>query len=1097
MRRVLAITALLTLLSLSLAAEEARLLRFPDLHTDQVTFVYAGDLYVAPRDGGQALRLTSHDGLELFPKFSPDGSSIAFTGQYDGDQSVYVVPTTGGEPKRLTYHPGIQNTSERFGPENIVMDWHPDGRRVLFRSRKEAQDWWDGRTYLVSVDGGLPEPLPMASAGFTSLSPDAGKVAYCPRYRDFRTWKRYKGGMAQDVWIFDLQSYESQQITDWVGTDNMPMWFEDRIYFNSDRTGTLNLYCYDLTSGQTRRVTEFTEYDVRWPSLGPDGIAFENAGYVYVMDLPSETVHKLEIHLATDRHAVRPEYLCVEDRVLEYDIAPSGKRAVLRARGDLFTVPTGKGTTRHLTVGPEANDMHPRWSPDGKWIAYKSDATGEEEFYLVAADLSDTIQLTRGTDCHRFAPRWSPDSKKLAFADSKLRLYYIDIATKQLVLVDQADRSQPRDFRWSPDSRYLAFSKNLPNRISAIFVYDLTGKSLHQVTPGFTNDYSPVFDPGGKYLYFMSERNFNPILSNYEFSFVNNAIDNLFLIVLDATDKSPFAPKDDDAAEDDEDESDDDAEDDDKRDRKPGKRAKDKPAADVTIDFDGIFERQVAFDLPAGNYNGLAAIDGAVFYMSNPIRGLRGNVTQDKRTLHKYSLDKEKDYVFAEGITGYRLTPDGDRMMVRKDRKYHVIKTHGREADFKDSEIDLSNMIMKVDRPAEYPQMYGHVWRRLRDLFYDADMHGVDWPKMHDRYAVLLPYVANRYDLTYVLGEMVGELCCSHTYIGGGDKPDIPSSKIGLLGVDFSIDRANNRIRIDRILRGENWDARLRSPLREPGVDVNEGDYLLAINGHEITADLNPYSLTEQTVDKQITITVNDKPELKGAREVTVTPIGTEEALRYYNWVEKRRLYVDSISGGQIGYIHIPDMGGFGLVRFAKMFYNQFRRPGLIIDVRYNGGGFVSGLMLERLRREVVAMWAGRHGEPGRSPGGGIHAHMVTLLNEFSCSDGDYFPWFFREYKLGPLMGMRSWGGVIGIEGMDPLVDGGYYTVPEGGIFNLSGDWVMENEGVYPDIEIDNLPDRAARGYDDQLDRAIEYIQGKLAQDPKTLPTLNGPPTPR
>ena len=1094
MKRLLLSFVVACLMASPIESKEARLLRFPDIHLDKVTFVYAGDIYVAQRSGGQAVQLTTHEGLELFPKFSPDGSQIAFDGQYDGDMSVYVMPTTGGEPTRLTYHPGIQPTSERMGPENIVMDWHPDGDKVLFRSRKELPDVWSGRAYLVDVKGGLPQPLPMTEAGFTSFSPDAKKVAYCPIFRDFRTWKRYKGGMAQDVWIFDLVDSSATKITDWVGTDNIPMWYEDRIYFNSDRTGKLNLYCYEIATKETRQVTEFTEWDVRWPSLGPDGIIFENGGYLYVLDLPSEKAKKLEITLATDRHKVRAEVVDLAEDVDDWDIAPNGKRAVFRARGEIFSVPATDGDTRNLSNGPKSNEMYPRWSPDGKWVAYLSDISGEEEYYLASHDGKETVQLTSDGDCHRYAPTWSPNSKMLTFADKNRKLYYIDIETKDITLIDRPERSRPRQISWSPDSKYLSYAKDIDNEITAIFVYSLLDKNLHQVTPGLSNDYSPVFSPCGKYLYFLSQRNFNPILSEYEFSFANAAIEDIYVVVLSNQEKSPFMPKCDEAVEA---KTDDDG-DPKSKDRDADKKAdKEKAAVEVKIDFDGIYDRQVALDIPAGNYRGLAVTDDAVFYLSNPIYGLRGRVAGFSSGLHKYDIAKRKDREFMAGINSYRITPDGKKILTSKDNSYRIIGTGDKKADRVDVKLNLSHVEMRVDHQAEYAQMFDQVWRRYRDFFYDENMHGVDWTATRERYEALLPYVSHRFDLTYVLGEMVGDLCCSHTYIGGGEYPDILSSKVGLLGIEFEIDHYNTRICIKKILEGQNWDDDLRSPLTEPGVDVNEGDYLLAINGEEIFAGTNPYALTLNTVGKEIKLTVNDKPTVKGAREVTVKPIASESSLRYYNWVQKNQRYVDSLSGGQIGYLHIPDMGGYGLVQFAKMFYNQLRQPGLIIDVRYNGGGFVSQLIIERLRRITVGMSVARDYPGGRIPGAGLNAHMITLLNEYSCSDGDLFPYYFREYELGPLMGKRSWGGVVGISGHDRLVDGGYYTVPQYTFYDLNGNWVIENIGVVPDQKVDNLPDRSVRGFDDQLEEAVKYIKTKMTEEPKTLPPKPGPPAPR
>ncbi|MCB2230988.1 PDZ domain-containing protein [bacterium] len=1088
---------LITLLSFTLFAsaafaDEARLLRFPDISTDRVAFVYAGDIYTAPRDGGQAVRLTSHEGLELFPKFSPDGSKVAFTGQYDGDFTVYSIDLNGGNPTRLTWHPGHQNLAERHGPENIVMGWSHDGSSVLFRSRKEAMDSWEGRIYAVNLNGGLPEPMPMPSAGFTSLSPDGSKAAYCPIFRDFRQWKRYKGGMAQDVWIYDLATNEAEKITDWIGTDNMPMWYKDRIYFNSDRTGRLNLYCYNMTTKETYPVTSYTDYDVRWPSLGANAIIFEKGGYLYVMDLPSEQIHKLDIQLTTDQTWMRPEFVSVSDQIGDFDLSPDGNRAVFQARGDVFTVPAKHGNTRNLTNSSDANERSPRWSPDGKWVVVISDETGEDELFLYAQDGSSKTRLTSDGYCWRYAPVWSPDSKRIVFSDKNLAVYSADVERKTVKLIDQSSRNEVTWFSFAPDSRYVAYNKDLDNNITAIFIYSFDEDRVRQVTPGLTDDYAPVFDPDGKYLYFLSRRQFNPILSNYEFQFVNQAMTDLYLILLQSDARSPFAPESDEVALDTA------KADSEKKDKKDDKDdAGSKEEKNVRIDFDGIYDRQVAFDLPTGNYGGISAISGAVFYNSYPIYGLRGKVTQDETVLHKYDLKEKKDHQWADGIGNYALSANGDKMLVRKGGGYSIISTSGGKASFDDASVDVSHLEVKVDRRQEYQQMFSQTWRMMRDFFYDPNMHGVDWQAARNLYQPLVAHCANRFDLTYVIAEMIADLCCSHTYTGGGDMPRVGSSNVGLFGCDFTIDKANNRVRIAHILEGQNWDDDLRSPLTEPGIDVHQGDYLLAIDGHEVTATVNPYSLTEEKAGKLVTLTVNDRPNMTGAREVTVKPISAEGNLRYYNWVESNKAHVDSLSDGQVGYIHIPDMGGFGLTRFTKMFYHQMRKPGLIIDVRYNGGGFVSDLVLERLRRTVVAMDNSRNGGVDRSPGSGVLAHMITLQNMYSCSDGDIFPYMFRQHDLGPLMGTRTWGGVVGIRGGKGLIDGGYCTIPEFGIFSLDGQWVVENEGVSPDIVVEETPTRRAAGFDDQLDAAIANVMKRLEEHPLTLPARPEPPAPR
>ncbi|MBN2226677.1 MAG: PD40 domain-containing protein [candidate division Zixibacteria bacterium] len=1075
MSKIPVICIALLLLAVTVMADEARLLRFPDISAEHIAFAHGGDVFIVARNGGQAVRLTSDEGLELFPRFSPDGRQIAMTAQYDGDWAVYVIPITGGEPKRLTYHPGIQNTSERFGPENVVMDWHPTENKILFRSRKQAQDWWDGRVYLVSVDGGLPTPLPMATAGFTSFSPKADQVAYCPIYRDFRTWKRYKGGMAQDVWIFNLSTYESQKITDWVGTDNMPMWYQDRIYFNSDRTGKLNLYCYETNTGQTRQVTEFDEYDVRWPALGPDAIVFENAGFLYIMELPSETVHKVPVTITTDRNAMRGGYVSVSDQIREFDLSPDGKRAVFSARDDIFTVPAKHGNTRNLTNSSGSKEKDPVWSPDGRWIAFTSDSTGEQELYVISSDRTQQFRLTTDGHCYRFPMTWSPDSKKLALTDRDLNLYYVDIDSRKIKAFDRTEQNIVDQFSWSPDSKYLAYAKANDVNIQSIFIYSLDRDTVYQATLDFTDDKEPVFSPDGKYLYFLSDRSFNPILSEYEFEFVNNGITNIYLILLSAETPSPFEPESDEVSV-----ADDTAVEKDKAEKKGDV----KTPPEVVIDFDGVFNRQIALNLPAGKYSGLEAIDKAVFYLSDPLRGLRGNVFPGTRNVHKYDMTEKRDAEFVSDIRAYTLAGGGKHLLIQKGQDYYIIETDKCPDDLSSAKLDLSGMSMFLDRSVEYAQMLDEARRLYRDFFYDKNMHGVDWQKEYDKYAALVPYVSHRFDLTYLIGEMIGELCCSHAYTGGGDMPKLTLGGVGLLGVDFAVDQVHDRIVIERILRGENWDKSLRSPLLEPGIDVHEGDYLLAINGHELTAAGNPYQLTENTVGKTITITVNDKPDLKGAREYTVTPIADEESLRYYNWVEDRRRYVDSVSSGTIGYIHIPDMGGFGLVQFNKMFYHQVRRDGLIIDVRYNGGGFVSGLIADRFLKKVINMWSNCLFGYGPSPGTGIVGHMITLQNEFSCSDGDIFPFRFRVHKLGPLMGTRTWGGVVGFDMVHQLSDGGYCIIPEGGMYDFDGKWLIENEGVYPDIEIDNPPERLAQGYDDQLREAIAYLKKKIAEEP-------------
>jgi len=812
-----------------------------------------------------------------------------------------------------------------------------------------------------------------------------------------------------------------------------------------------------------------------------------------VLDVNSGQSRKVEISVGSDRVWMRPGYVKVSDNVRDFGISPDGKRAVFGARGEVFTVPAKHGNTRNLTNTSGADERSPTWSPDGKWIAYISDKTGEDELYLIAADgAGDDTRLTFDGYCYRYAPIWSPDSKKLAFSDKNTMLFYIDIDDKKVVEIDDDPKSEMRDFCWSQDSRWIAYSKEAENDFNRIHLYSLSDRTSRAMTSGFTDDYGPTFDPDGKYIYFISERNYNAILGSWDFTFVNRATDEIVVVPLSATEPSPFAPRSDEVEINGEEE-----ESGEKDDKKDGKKNKDKESTDIVIDFEGITERQVTLPIPAGQYGGLTAIEGKLFYFSGGYGGLSGRVGTQTNDLHVYDLEEREDNVFLKECRSYELSANKKKMIYRKGNTFGIIDTNGKSANTSEGNLNLNNMEMYLDREAEYQQMFKEAWRLQRDFFYDENMHGVDWQQMYDRYAQIVPYAANRFDLTYLIAEMIGELASSHTYTGGGDRITPPASNVGLLGVDWAIDNDAGRYRIDRILLGQNWVNNRRSPLTEPGIDVNEGDYVLKINGADLMASDNPYRLLDNQADKQVTLTVNSKPSLDGAREVTVRPISSETGLRYYDWVENNRLFVDSVTNGRMGYIHIPNMGGAGLNEFVRTFYAQFDKDALIIDERGNGGGFVSQLILERLRRELVGMRAPRNWEGGSVPGRVFIGPMVCLANQYSCSDGDNFPYYFQKYGLGQVIGTRTWGGVVGIRGHRPLTDGGYVTTPEFSTYNLEREWVMENVGVVPDIEVHNLPKRVIEGYDDQLLKAIEVLEAELAKGTPKLPERPGPPEER
>jgi tricorn protease len=1063
-------------------AEESRLMRFPDIYQDKIVFVYAGDLWLVQSDGGIARRLTTHVGMELFPKFSPDGKMIAFTGQYEGNTDVYVIPSEGGEPKRLTYHPGSENMPDRFGFDDMVLGWHPDGKRILFRSLRESYNGWFQRLYLVDLKGTLPEALPLPEGGLTSFSPDGTKIAYNRQFRNFRTWKRYKGGLAQDIWIYDLQKNTIERITDWEGTDTSPMWYENKIYFVSDRDHTANIFCYDLDTKKTRKITNHDEYDVKWPSLGPQSIVYENGGYLYVLDLKIEQTKKITVQIPDDRALTRSEYISVSDYIADYNLSPDGKRALFAARGDVFTVPAEKGNTRDITNTSGAREKNCIWSPDGKWIAYISDRTGEDEIYIVPQDgKGEEVRITTDGHCFRFPCFWSPDSKKLLFADKDLKLYYVDVESRKITEIDSTKIGEIYDYSWSPDSKWITYAKPNPNRFYSVFLYTLKDGKIFQVTEGFTDDSEPIFDPEGKYLYFFSKRDFNATLGNFDPSFTYNQMSRIYVVTLQKDTLSPFAPQSDEVELEKEKKKKEEGE-------KKEEEKKEKIKKEVQIDLEGIGDRVVAVPIDPGNYYGLRAAKGKIFYLSFPTWTLTGGSPEPKGALHLFDMEERKDHALLSPIDGYDISGDGEKIIYKSMRQFGIIDAKPGSPKIGDGALKLDGMEMKIDRREEWKQIFNEVWRRERDFFYAPNMHGVDWELMRKRYGELLPYVAHRSDLTYIIGEMIGELCCSHTYVSGGDKPEVKLVSTGLLGVDWDLDTLSGFYRVQKIYPGKNWEENLRSPLTEPGVEVKEGEYIITVDNKTLQYPTNPYSLFENKVGKTVTLKVNSKPSPEGAKEVEVKPIASEYDLRSNYWVETNRRKVEEATNGKVGYIFIPDMGGEGLNEFAKAFFPQIRKEGLIIDVRYNGGGFVSEMILERLRRVLAGMSSSRNAGDYTHPGGVFYGHMVCIMNEYSASDGDYFPYYFRKYGLGTLIGKRTWGGVVGIRDFTPLVDNGYITAPEFAAFGLEGEWIIENHGVDPDIEVDNLPNLVIQGHDPQLEKAIEVIMKKIEEEPKKLP---------
>ncbi len=1082
---------------------EGRLLRFPDIHKDKVVFSYAGDLWLASTSGGVARRITTHSGLELFPKFSPDGKWIAFTGQYDGNFNVYVIPSEGGEPQQLTYLPDSVSVPERMGPNNMVINWFPDSKRILFLSRRDTFNSWFGRLFSVSREGGLPVRLPIDKGGLTSFSPDGTKIAYNRIFRNFRTWKRYTGGMAQDIWVYDFKANHIERLTDYPGTDTYPMWHDNTIYFGSDRgpEHRVNLYSYDLNGKETRQLTHFKDYDVNWPSLGPDSIVFENGGYLYVFDLKTEQARQLKIDVPGDFDQGRAHWANVSKLITDFDISPEGKRAVFSARGDVFTVPAKEGSIRNLTRTPGAREKYAVWSPDGKWIAYLSDRTGEDEIYIVPQDgMGKEIRITRDGKVFRLPLVWSPDSKKLLFADKSVLLWYVDVEAKQPVLIDQGKYDDFNNYAWSPDSKWVTYAKAAENRYHVVELYSLDEKKITPVTSSFTDSWNPAFDPAGKYLYFLSNRDYNEVLGVYDAEFANPKATRVYVVTLRADLPSPFAPQSDESGA--------------KKPETPSREEKkEKPEGrevpkEFRIDLSGIAERVVALPIPPGNLARLDASKDDVLYVSNPIFGLSGPVPGESPAIHIFDLKERKDSVLISGANAFALSFDGTKLLYAapkgplggeeeeeeaapSPRTYGIIDAKPSEKEphkVGEGALNLAGLRMNVDPRAEWKQIFDEVWRQERDYFFEPSMDGVDWAKERDRYAPLLPHVEDRYDLTYVLGELIGELSNSHTYVGGGDYPDLKPVNVGVLGVDFEADTEHGLYRFKKIYPGENWESSLRSPLTEPGVNIKEGDYLLAVDGKPLRVPMNPYELFINTANENVTLTVNSQAGESGARQVVVKPLSSEFGLRELDMIETNRRKVDAATGGRVGYVYLPDMSAPGLNEFVKQYFPQIRKEGLIIDVRYNGGGFVDQLIFERLRRILGGMDAARNFEPGTIPDVVFHGYMACVTNHYAASDGDFFTYYFKKYKLGPVIGTTTWGGVRGIRGNIPLMDGGYITRPEFSLYGLDSQWLIENHGVAPDIEVDNRPDLVMAGHDPQLEKAIEVVMKEIQEHPKRLP---------
>lgn len=1081
---------LLLLLTLAGGAQ-TKLLRFPDIHGNRIVFVHAGDIWTVSDQGGRAIRLTAHPGLELFPKFDPTGRWIAFTGQYDGDEQVYVVPAEGGEPRQLTYYPARGPLAPRWGYDHHVYGWTPDGKRVLFRSTRDYWKAGSGKLYTVSMEGGLPTALPIPESGAGALSPDGKRIAYSPLFRDFRTWKRYQGGWAQDLYLFDLDSNRAQQITDHIRTDRDPMWIGDDVYFVSDRDGVLNLYRYNTGTKETEQVTSEKTWDVRWPaSDSARRIVYELNGELSVYDAATRNSRSVSIEVPSDGVARRPRRVSADGNIEDYALSPQGRRAVFSARGDIFTVPAEKGPTRNLTKSSDAHDRLPAWSPDGRKISFVSDQSGEEQVYVVDQAGGVPEQLTQGVRGRLYRLAWSPDSKRIAFSDKEGKAYVLETASREVRQIADEPRGRIDDYRWSPRGGYLAFTVSVASRMNSVFIWESATGTVRQVGGDRFNEYNPAWDPKGEYLYFLSDREYSPLISTTEWNFATNRQTGIFALALRNDTEHPFPPESDEAevsdAEGEEPEAKSESED-----GEADAESDTKSEDPIHIDFEGLAGRVARVPVPADNYSRLATIEKSLLVVRDPAF-YYGRTSDLKAELKIFDIE-ERELKAVTEAGAYALSDDGKKLLVRQGRSFKLFDAKPAAKDPK----TLSTAGMELDLvPAEeWETIFDEVWRRYRDFFYVENMHGYDWDAIRDRYRPWLAHVRHRSDLNYVIGEMIAELNVGHAYISGGDYelPERPG--VALMGADLELDADAGLYRIGRILQGQNEEAEYRAPLTEIGVDAREGDYLLAIDGEEIRAGENPYRLLRYKASRPVELTLNDRPATDGARKVVYRPVSDESNLRYLAWVEGNARTVAEATDGRVGYLHIPDMSSSGISEFIKWYYPQMRKDGLVVDVRSNGGGNVSQMLIERLSRKLLGTRFARTIDDFRTyPNEVFLGRLVCLLNENSASDGDIFAARFKQAGLGPLIGKRSWGGVIGITSHGPLMDGGDIRVPQFATNDLEGNWIIEGHGVDPDIVVENDPESLIAGRDPQLERGIEEVLRLIRENPPQRPTR--PPDP-
>jgi tricorn protease len=1084
-------------------ADPPLLLRFPTVSKTQIVFNYAGDLWIVSRDGGDARKLTSGVGVEILPHFSPDGSMIAFTGEYDGNRDVFVVPAAGGVPRRLTYHPA----------EERVAGWTPDGKKILFTSWGNSFMHFEDQLYTVPVEGGFPTQLPLPIAEEGSFSPDGTHLAYVPHPQWQPAWKRYHGGQTTPIWIADLKDSSIVKIPRDNSNDHHPMWVGDTIYFLSDRDGPVSLFAYDTKTNQVSEALHSDGLDFKTATAGPEAIVIEQFGAIKLYDLNTHQAKNISIRVSGDLEAVRPHFAKVDPkRIQNYGISPTGARAVFEAWGEIFTVPTDKGDIRNITRSPAVADRDPSWSPDGKSIAYFSDESGE---YDLATRNQDGLGAVRHINLGNppsffYTPTWSPDSKKIAYTDKRLQLWYVDLDNPTPKLVDTdyywTFAGNPMSQTWSPDSRWIAYNKQLPSGQHAVFVYSVEQGKSFQITDGMSDALYPAWDKNGKYLYFTASTDIALATVVLDMSSDEHRVTrSVYVAVLSKDEKSPLAPESDEEKPKEETKTAEDK----SKDKNKGKTT-DKSAADqdkdnekkeesvsVKIDFDGISQRILSLPIPDKNYlNLLAGKSGVLFLGEGPMVS-----TEDEQneTIQKFDLSKRKVDKFIEEINDYTVSFDGEKLLYRKGDSWATASTDeppnpaaGGPPKPGIGPLKLDGWEVYVEPRAMWKQIYNETWRIERDFFYDPHYHGLDIDKAKKKYAPYLDGIASRPELTYLFEECLGEMTVGHMFVGGGEMPETKKIKIGLLGADYSLE--NGRYRVAKVYNGENWNPGNQAPLTQPGVNVKVGEYILAVNGRDLHSSDNIYSFFEETAGKQVVLKVGANADGKDSRDVTVVPVESEENLRHLAWIENNRRRVDEATGGRIAYVHVPNTAGAGYTSFNRYFFSQVGKEGAIIDERFNEGGQLADYIIDHLRRPLMSKVVTRDGHDWSSPAEAIYGPKVMMINEMSGSGGDALPWYFRKAGIGPLIGKKTWGGLVGIGGYPELIDGGHVTAPRAAIYGLNGEWEVENHGVPPDVDVDLDPAAWRQGRDAQLEKAIAVVMQELKDHP--LPEIKRPPYP-